>query len=81
MSMKLGHGKLDMLRGAFLGKRELHYPIKYNIRTKGKIGYVSINFAMEEYKGPHLAYMGIKFIFNRFQSSRHVSMHNLTKYF
>ena len=37
--MKLGTGLLDkMINGAFLGKRQIGRPIKYNIRTKGYNG-------------------------------------------
>ena len=45
MGLKIERGLLDrMVSGAFMGKREIGRPIKYNIRTRGKAGYVlSIN--------------------------------------
>ena len=47
MGLKIERGLLDrMVSGAFMGKREIGRPIKYNIRTRGKAGYVlSINLA------------------------------------
>ena len=41
MGKGLGTGMLDkMVHGAFLGKRQLGRPLKYNFRTRGKAGYV-----------------------------------------
>ena len=37
--VKLGSGLLDkMVNGAFLGKRQMGRPLKYNIRTRGRAG-------------------------------------------
>ena len=42
MGKGLGTGMLDkMVHGAFLGKRQLGRPLKYNFRTRGKAGYVT----------------------------------------
>lgn len=39
MGLKLERGLLDkMINGAFLGKRKMGRPVKYNIRTKGRVG-------------------------------------------
>jgi len=44
MGRGLGSGMLDkMVHGAFLGKRQIGRPLKYNIRTRGKAGYVIYN--------------------------------------
>lgn len=44
MAKGLGTGMLDkMVHGAFLGKRQLGRPLKYNFRTRGKAGYVTIH--------------------------------------
>ena len=41
MGLKIERGLLDrMVSGAFMGKREIGRPIKYNIRTRGRAGYV-----------------------------------------
>jgi hypothetical protein len=43
--MKIERGLLDkMVNGAFLGKRTIGRPIKYNIRTKGAQGWVELVF-------------------------------------
>lgn len=43
--VKLGTGLLDkMVNGAFLGKRQMGRPLKYNIRTRGRAGWVEIIF-------------------------------------
>lgn len=37
--MKLETGLLDkMINGAFLGKRQIGRPLKYNIRARGRAG-------------------------------------------
>lgn len=37
--MKLERGLLDkMINGAFLGKRKIGRPLKYNLRDKGSLG-------------------------------------------
>lgn len=39
--MGIGRGMLDKaINGALLGKRKIGRPIRYNLRTKGKQGYV-----------------------------------------
>jgi len=44
--VKLGTGLLDkMVNGAFLGKRQLGRPIKYNIRSRGKAGWIEMLFS------------------------------------
>lgn len=41
MGLKIERGLLDrMVSGAFMGKREIGRPLKYNIRTRGRAGYV-----------------------------------------
>jgi len=43
--VKLGSGLLDkMVNGAFLGKRQMGRPLKYNIRTRGRAGWVELVF-------------------------------------
>jgi hypothetical protein len=45
MGLKLERGLLDkMVNGAFLGKRKMGRPVKYNIRTKGRQGWIELLF-------------------------------------
>ena len=44
MGLKIERGLLDrMVSGAFMGKREIGRPLKYNIRTRGRAGYVHLS--------------------------------------
>jgi hypothetical protein len=45
MGLKLERGPLEkMVNGAFLGKRKMGRPVKYNIRTKGRQGWIELLF-------------------------------------
>jgi len=45
MGLKIERGLLDrMVSGAFMGKREIGRPIKYNIRTRGRAGWIELIF-------------------------------------
>jgi hypothetical protein len=46
--VKLERTFLDKyINGAFLNKRQIGRPIKYNIRNKGRQGYVPFDFSFE----------------------------------
>lgn len=71
--MKIGTGLLDkMVNGAFLGKRKMGRPIKYNIRTRGRDGWIELVFnpqnAFEQrasdfvrFMHPYLAFITYRF--------------------
>lgn len=44
--MGFERGIIDkMINGAFMGKREIGRPLKYNIRNRGRHGYVVTSFS------------------------------------
>ena len=45
--MGFERGIIDkMINGAFLGKREIGRPLKYNTRNRGRHGYVDTSFTL-----------------------------------
>jgi hypothetical protein len=49
------------VNGAFLGKREMGRPIKYNIRTKGRQGWIELVFNPQS-RTEMLASQALRFI-------------------
>jgi hypothetical protein len=45
--MGIERGIIDkLINGAFMGKREIGRPLKYNIRNRGRHGYVVTSFIL-----------------------------------
>ena len=53
--MGFERGIIDkMINGAFMGKREIGRPLKYNIRNRGRHGYVVTSFSFILYPFFHI---------------------------